>query len=398
MLNLNRSNFQAHPFHLVSPSPWPLYTSISLLSLTTSAVLSFHGFANAEYNLMLSLTTLILSMSFWFRDIIAEGMLNLKNKILFYYNLNIARAIPVEDLEKSLNDYKIKNNIKVFKDNNNLGHYLAGLIEYKKPGLLKFSIFKFINPLPVTVFFTNKRDISTYIPESTCTDLVIWGVNLYSGFRTRRLSNVELHMFKLPRYQQAAIVGLLLSDGWLSYSSDKSKHPRFGFEQAFSQSSYVWSVFGIFSHYCYSLPRYKTKNRNNRQTSSVAFATRSMPCLVEFFNGFYLNGKKVVPENIYNILAPVSLAHLIMGDGTAVSGGIRICTDSFTVQDTVRLINVLIIKYRLKCTLHMAENKPRIFISSKSMDLLTSIINPYIIPSMKYKLITQSSTCSQIKK
>ena len=37
MLNLNRSNFQAHPFHLVSPSPWPLYTSISLLTLNTSA-------------------------------------------------------------------------------------------------------------------------------------------------------------------------------------------------------------------------------------------------------------------------------------------------------------------------------------------------------------------------
>jgi hypothetical protein len=91
------------------------------------------------------------------------------------------------------------------------------------------------------------------------------------------------------------------------------------------------------------------------------------------------------------MLAPVSLAHLIMGDGTAVSGGIRICTDSFTVQDVVRLINVLIIKYRLKCTLHMSDNKPRIFISSKSMDLLTSIINPYIVPSMRYKLTTQSS-------
>ena len=73
MLNLNRSNFQAHPFHLVSPSPWPLYTSISMLSLTTSAVLSFHGFAYAENNLLLSITSLILSMSFWFRDIIAEG-------------------------------------------------------------------------------------------------------------------------------------------------------------------------------------------------------------------------------------------------------------------------------------------------------------------------------------
>ena len=73
MLNLNRSNFQAHPFHLVSPSPWPLYTSISLFSLTTSAVLSFHGFAYAEYNLFMSLTSVILAMSLWFRDIIAEG-------------------------------------------------------------------------------------------------------------------------------------------------------------------------------------------------------------------------------------------------------------------------------------------------------------------------------------
>ena len=73
MNNLVRSNFQDHPFHLVSPSPWPLYTSISLLSLTTSAVLSFHGFDLAEYNLFLSITSLVLSMSLWFRDIIAEG-------------------------------------------------------------------------------------------------------------------------------------------------------------------------------------------------------------------------------------------------------------------------------------------------------------------------------------
>lgn len=129
MLNIYRSNFQAHPFHLVSPSPWPLYTSISLLSLTTSAVLSFHGFSYAENNLIFSLTSLVLSMSFWFRDIIGEGKLNLGGKILFNYNLNIAKAITVEDIKKSLNDYKVNNNIEVFKNNNNLGHYLAGLLE-----------------------------------------------------------------------------------------------------------------------------------------------------------------------------------------------------------------------------------------------------------------------------
>jgi len=96
MLNLNRSNFQAHPFHLVSPSPWPLYTSISLLSLTTSAVLSFHGFAYAENNLLLSIISLILSMSLWFRDIIAEGKVYLK-KIYNYLFFKI-KAITFNDL------------------------------------------------------------------------------------------------------------------------------------------------------------------------------------------------------------------------------------------------------------------------------------------------------------
>jgi hypothetical protein len=38
MTNLIRSNFQAHPFHLVSPSPWPLLTCVSLLTLKTSGV------------------------------------------------------------------------------------------------------------------------------------------------------------------------------------------------------------------------------------------------------------------------------------------------------------------------------------------------------------------------
>jgi len=55
MLNLNRSNFQAHPFHLVSPSPWPLYTSISLLSLTTSTIISLLINCYRSFNLDLAL-------------------------------------------------------------------------------------------------------------------------------------------------------------------------------------------------------------------------------------------------------------------------------------------------------------------------------------------------------
>ena len=73
MKHSNRSLFQGHPFHLVSPSPWPIYTSISLLSLTTSGVLTMHGFEEAHYFLIAAFIALVSSMSFWWRDVISEG-------------------------------------------------------------------------------------------------------------------------------------------------------------------------------------------------------------------------------------------------------------------------------------------------------------------------------------
>jgi cytochrome c oxidase subunit 3 len=73
MNNLIRSNFQDHPFHLVSPSPWPIYTSVALFTLTTSAALSMHSFNNSHFVVYLGLILVISSMSFWFRDIISEG-------------------------------------------------------------------------------------------------------------------------------------------------------------------------------------------------------------------------------------------------------------------------------------------------------------------------------------
>nr|YP_009317096.1 cytochrome c oxidase subunit 3 [Pestalotiopsis fici]AOW71191.1 cytochrome c oxidase subunit 3 [Pestalotiopsis fici] len=73
MTQLVRSNFQNHPFHLVSPSPWPMYTSVSLFTLALTGALSMHSFSNAYNVFYLALLALVFSMSFWFRDIISEG-------------------------------------------------------------------------------------------------------------------------------------------------------------------------------------------------------------------------------------------------------------------------------------------------------------------------------------
>ena len=70
---VKRSDFQAHPFHLVSPSPWPLDTSTCLLALTTAGVLTMHSFVYASYFVFSAFISLILCMSLWFRDIISES-------------------------------------------------------------------------------------------------------------------------------------------------------------------------------------------------------------------------------------------------------------------------------------------------------------------------------------
>jgi len=64
---------QSHPFHLVEPSPWPLASSIALLTTTISGVMYFNNYANGGLLLTLGLIATVTSMFLWFRDIIIEA-------------------------------------------------------------------------------------------------------------------------------------------------------------------------------------------------------------------------------------------------------------------------------------------------------------------------------------
>jgi len=88
-----RSTYQAHPFHLVSPSPWPLFTCIALLTLTSSGVLTMHGFSCAIYFLISAFFALIFSMSFWWRDVISEGTYLGNHTLAVQRGLNMGVAL-----------------------------------------------------------------------------------------------------------------------------------------------------------------------------------------------------------------------------------------------------------------------------------------------------------------
>lgn len=163
MTNLIRSNFQDHPFHLVSPSPWPIYASISLLCVTFNGALSMHNFDSAYVMFYISISLIIGAMTLWFRDIVAEGKPKFKNTSHYY--LNIAQKIPSTDIEKALHTYNTTNDLTVFKNNNNLGYYLAGLLEgdgsISLPSLGVTSLNRVLNPR--LVFTSHIDNIGMYL-------------------------------------------------------------------------------------------------------------------------------------------------------------------------------------------------------------------------------------------
>ena len=219
------------------------------------------------------------------------------------------------------------------------------------------------------------------------TNLVIWGENLPSSVGNKRLTKVERDMVKLPPFQHSVIIGLLLSDGWLTFGSSLHKNARLGFKQSLSNSEYVLFVFNILSHYCSSYPIFIEGTRAGNKYYALQFLTTSLPCITKLHPVFYTYKEKRIPYNIYELLTPVALAHVIMGDGVAKEFGLILCTDSYILVDVIRLMNVLMIRYRLECTLrYHRPTHPRIYIRQRSMPIIRELVKPYIARYMLYKI------------
>nr|YP_009922188.1 Cox3 [Metschnikowia borealis]QMS50743.1 Cox3 [Metschnikowia borealis]QMS50759.1 Cox3 [Metschnikowia borealis] len=73
MTNSMRGYMQLHPFHLVSPSPWPLYTSFALMNLALSMGLTAHNYMSNNLYMMLNMMSVMYVLTLWFKDVMAES-------------------------------------------------------------------------------------------------------------------------------------------------------------------------------------------------------------------------------------------------------------------------------------------------------------------------------------
>ena len=142
---------------------------------------------------------------------------------------------------------------------------------------------------------------------------------------------------------------------------------RLFLKQSIIHSNYLFFTFLKLEHYCSDYPVLKKSKVKGKIYYSFTFNTRTLPCLQEF-NTFYLDGRKVPPSNLWDLLNYEKLAHWIKGDGTRVDNALILQTDSFTVKEVVYIMNVLLIKKNIKTNLHLQRGNPVIYIKTKSVN------------------------------
>lgn len=215
--------------------------------------------------------------------------------------------------------------------------------------------------------------------------------NLSWSLGSKKLTKEVRKMFILPPAYEGILVGLLLSDAGIN-KSKSNKLMRIAFVQSFTlHFHYFMHVYFSLSFIFRSLPILRIQYRRGIKNVSLSIISMGLPAIHNLcLQILDVNGRKIIPIDIYNLLTPIALAHWIMGDGEAREYGLRLCTDAFSIKEVVTLMNVLLIRYNIQSSIFWKKTptglNPRITIPSSELNKLVPIVLPFMIPQMLYKI------------
>lgn len=188
----------------------------------------------------------------------------------------------------------------------------------------------------------------------------------------------------------SVLVGSLLGQG--KAERLKSGGIRFIIQQPIRHKTYLLWLYKFFNDkgYCTNnLPIIYYKNN----LTVYKFYTYGFTNFMWIYKLFYNSNKiKVVPDNIYNLLTPLSLAIWVQDNGKwhkkikKDKGVITIATYCFSLNEVNLLINTLRVKYKLNCNFYFDNGKYYILINKESISNLRELVLPFMVPSMFYKL------------
>ena len=194
-------------------------------------------------------------------------------------------------------------------------------------------------------------------------------------------------------HQFDVLIGSLLGDARLECRSIGKRHSmtaRLRIHHSEKQKDYVFWKYGIFKNMVNVGPRkimtWHDKKRN-RKHYSWYFHSKSLESLGLLQQYFYQGKIKVLPKDIFDLLTPRALAVWFMDDGSNTQNSYTISTHCFSKEEQERAIIFFKQKYNINAKLVRDRSKLKLAFGRKEYQKLNDIIEPYVIPSMIYKIV-----------
>jgi hypothetical protein len=204
----------------------------------------------------------------------------------------------------------------------------------------------------------------------------------------------------LPTNIAQALVGQLLGDAFADRSSPTA-NTRITWSFGTRFEAYASFLGDLFSDYCNNSVYAVGVKATSSGPSYTNFRLKTITCALfnPFFEMFYvldpLTSKyvKIVPLMIHDLMSPITLAHLIMGDGNYDTGRnrVRIYTNSFTKADCDRLASAITAMGIDTSVLNDKTGKDGrdqfiLTIGARQLEALRSLVGPHMHSSMLYRI------------
>ena len=199
---------------------------------------------------------------------------------------------------------------------------------------------------------------------------------------------------KLTARQKEILIGTLLGDGHLETQNNRKTY-RLKIEHSLKQMLYVEWFANEFQEWIHTPPKKRSRmvtlHGKIASYDRIGFATLSSGAFRFFAQQFYpSNGiNKVVPKLIHRWLSPLALAVWFMDDGSIKSNRHRtvfLNTHGFSDADLERLQEALKQNYGIQTSIRVQKDGKQIYLLAETINTFLTLIEPYVIPSMRYKL------------
>ena len=206
--------------------------------------------------------------------------------------------------------------------------------------------------------------------------------NPYKGNTEGRKFVVETHFARRARetqpnsLQKELIIGSLIGDAYLMPTTSGF---CFRVNHGLQQREYVDWKYELLADFVRTPPR--------KSGNCYYFRTITHQVFSDYRNHFYQNNRKVIPIGLlYEQFSAFSLAVWLMDDGGFDGKQLRLNSQSFSQEENEVLSQFLRAKFGIETSLNRDKDRFRLRISYVSENRLIHLVEPYVIPSMLYKL------------